>query len=104
MKWIYERPKLARMIGQALFSVGGFVVVCGIIGRAALTALNQARSTGKMPRYSGLSEAYPMLSLWWVPEHFLGYVVGAVIAGVGIYVALKAKFVLKAARGSRRRA
>ena len=81
MQWIYERPKLARMIGRALFSLGGFIVVCGFIGRAGMTALNQARSIGKMPPYSGLAEAYPMYPWWWVPEHFLGYTVGVLIAG-----------------------
>lgn len=103
MQWIYERPRLARMIGRALFSVGGFIVICGLIGRAGMTALNQARSIGKMPAYSGLSEAYPVYPLWWVPEHFLGYAVGALIAGTGLYLALTAKSVLKVVRGGKGR-
>jgi hypothetical protein len=49
MRWITRNPKLARMVGQALFSVGGFVVICGVIGRAGMTALNSARAIGKMP-------------------------------------------------------
>lgn len=103
MQWIYERPKLALTIGRALFSVGGFIAVCGLIGRAGITALNHGRSIGKLPHYSGLSEAYPMYPLWWVPEHFLGYAVGALIAGAGIYVALTAKSVLKMVRDGKRR-
>jgi hypothetical protein len=99
MQWIQKRPKVAQMIGQALFSVGGFTIVCGLIGRAGMTALNHARSIGKMPPYSGLSEGYPMYPLWWVPEHFLGYAVAALIAVAGIYVALTAKSVLKVLRG-----
>lgn len=103
MQWIYERPKLARMIDRALFSVGGFIVVCGLIGRTGITALNQARSIGKLAPYGELSEAYPMYPLWWVPEHFLGYAVGALVAGAGIYVALTAKSVLKMLRDGKRR-
>ena len=104
MQWIYKSPKLARMIGQALFSAGGFIVLCGIIGRTVMTVMNHARTLGKMPPYSGLSDVYPMFALWWVPEHVLGYTVGALIAGAGIYVALTAKSVLKAVRdGNRRR-
>ena len=103
MQWIYERPKLARMVGQALFSVGGFIVVCGLIGRAGMTALNHARSIGKMPPYGRLSEAYPNYPLWWVPEHLLGYACGVLIASAGIYVALKAKSVLKVMRGGKGR-
>ncbi|WP_139201101.1 hypothetical protein [Polaromonas sp. JS666] len=103
MQWIYERPKLVWMIGRALFSVGGLTVVSGLIGRAGMTALNQARSIGKMPPYSGLSEAYPMYPLWWVPEHFLGYAIGALIAGTGLYLALMAKSALKVVRGGKGR-
>lgn len=103
MQWIYLRPKLAQMIGRALLLVGGFIVVCGLIGRAGITALNHGRSIGKLPPYSGLSEVYPMYPLWWVPEHFLGYAVGALIAGAGIYVAVTAKSVLKMLRAGKRR-
>ena len=103
MQWIYERPKLARMVGQALFSVGGFIIVCGIIGRAAMAALNHGRSIAKMPHYSGLSEVYPTYPLWWVPEHFLGYAIAALIAVAGIYIALTAKSVTKVVRGGRGR-
>jgi hypothetical protein len=86
MQWIYKQPKLARMIGQALFAVGGLFIICGLIGRFAMIAIN------------GLSEAYPMYSLWWVPEHFIGYPVGAILAAAGIYVALTAKKVLRTTR------
>jgi|APLak6261674860_1056103.scaffolds.fasta_scaffold05121_1 hypothetical protein len=103
MQWIYERPKLARMLGRALFSVGSFIAVCGLIGHAGITALNQARSIGKMPPYSGLSEAYPTYPLWWIPEHFLGYAVGALIAGSGLYLALTARSVLKMLHDGKRR-
>lgn len=91
MQWIFQRPKLARMAGQAMFSAGGLLIVCGLIGRAGMTALNQARALGKMPPYAGLSEVYPMYPLWWVPEHFIGYAVGVVLAALGAYVALAAK-------------
>jgi hypothetical protein len=90
------------MLGQALFSVGGFVVICGLIGRAGMTALNHARTLGKMPPYIGLSEAYPMYSLWWVPEHFIGYAIPVLVAGLGAYVAINAKAALKATRRGRR--
>lgn len=102
MRWIYQKPELARMIGQALFSVGGFIIICGLIGRAGLTALNQARTMGKMPVFAGLSEAYPMYPLWWVPEHLIGYAVPVGVACFGLYVAITAKSVLRGTRRGRR--
>jgi hypothetical protein len=101
MRWIFENPKLARMVGQGLFSVGGFIFVCGLIGRAAMLVINQTRSLGKMPPYNGLSEAYPTLPLWWIPERFLGYVVAGVVAVGGLYIALTARSVLKTMRNMR---
>lgn len=101
MRWIFENPKLARMAGQALFSAGGFIIVCGLMGRVAMLAINQARSMGKMPPYTGLSEAYPMFPLWWVPENFIGYTVAAILAVSGLYIALTAKSLLKIMHGRR---
>jgi hypothetical protein len=96
MRWITRNPKLARLLGQALFSVGGFVVICGVIGRAGMTALNSARAIGKMTPYAGLAEAYPMYPLWWVPEHISGYVIPVLVAAFGAYVALTAMMARKA--------
>ena len=95
MLWIFQNPKLARMLGQALFSAGGLIVICGLIGRAGLTALNHARALGKMPPYNGLAEAYPMYPLWWVPEHLAGYVTPLSVAAFGAYVAFTAKMARK---------
>lgn len=95
MPWIYKCPKLAQVVGQALFSVGGFSVVCGLIGRPGMTALNQTRFIGKLSPYSGLAEAYPMYPVWWVPEDFFGYALGVIVAALGAYVALTAKRVLR---------
>jgi hypothetical protein len=103
MQWIYKQPKLARMVGQALFSTGGFIIVCGLIGRVAMTAINSTRGLGKLPPLTGLKEAYPMYSLWWVPEHFIGYALPVIVAACGIYVALTAKAALKTTRRGRRR-
>lgn len=101
MQWIQKTPKLAHLVGQALFSFGGLLIVGGLLGRVAMSALNQARAIAKIPPYAGLSEAYPMYPLWWVPEHFKGYALAAVIAGFGIYIALSAKAILKDRRKRR---
>lgn len=91
MGWIYKSPKLAQLIGQALFSAGGFIVICGLIGRVAMTAINSTRSLAKLPSVGSLAEAYPMYSLWWVPEHFIGFALAVIVAALGVYLALSAK-------------
>jgi hypothetical protein len=105
MQWINRQPKLARMVGQGLFSIGGFIIVCGLIGRVAMGAINSSRGISKLSPLSGLNDAYPMYSLWWVPEHFSGYAAGAIAAAAGIYIGFTAKAILKAMkRGSGRNA
>jgi hypothetical protein len=37
-KLISGGPKLAQISGQALFSLGGFLIIYGVIGRAGLRA------------------------------------------------------------------
>jgi hypothetical protein len=109
MDWLRTQiaaaPKLALLFGQTLFGLGGLLIVSGLIGRVATTAINSTRSLGKLPPLSALREAYPTYALWWVPEAFVGYVVPLLLAAVGIYVAFTAKRLLKAQRTttSRRR-
>lgn len=101
-EFISSRPKLAQMIGQALFYVGGLLVVAGVIGRAGLTAINAARAKSNLPAFGGVSEAYPQYVLWFVPQSLGGYVLPALLAGFGLYLGLSAKGVIKARRKPRR--
>ena len=91
------------MLGQALLSFGGFLIICGLIGRAGIVAINQGRGIAKLPALNGLSAAYPMYPLWWVPESMFGYLLPALLAAVGIYVALTAKGMLTGQETSSRR-
>lgn len=107
MEWlkiqIAAAPKVALLAGQALFAFGGFLIISGLIGRVATTAINSTRSVSKLPPLSALRDAYPTYTLWWVPETFLGYVLPALFAAAGIYVVLTAKRFLKAQRNSSNR-
>ncbi len=102
MQWIYGHPKLAQMVGQALFSASGFILISGLIGRAALTALNRGRVIDKLPQYTGIADAYPSAPLWWVPESALGYAFCVIVAAMGVYLTLKAKQVLRSTSKRRR--
>jgi hypothetical protein len=107
MDWLKTRiagsPKLARLIGQALFSVFAFLIVAGLIGRAGMLAINTTRAKANLPALRGLADAYPMYSLWFVPESAFGYILAAALAAFGIYIALIAKAVLKALNPRSRR-
>lgn len=100
MEWLKTRiaqsPKLAQMLGQGIFGIGGFLIVAGLIARAGLLAINTTRAKANLPTFRGVGEAYPNYPLWFVPEGVFGYVFAALLAGLGIYLALSAKAILKA--------
>jgi hypothetical protein len=101
-KFIVDKPRFAQTLGQAFFAIGGLLIVCGLFGRAALVAINASRAKASLPVLNRISEAYPMYSLWFVPQSVVGYVLPALLAGLGIYLALSSKAALKA-RGHRER-
>jgi hypothetical protein len=84
------------MAGQALFGLGGLLIIVGLIGRAGMLAVNAVRAKGKLPALGGLRDAYPTLPVWFVPESAFGYIVAGLLAALGIYVVLTAKTMLKA--------
>lgn len=88
---IADHPSLFKYAGQALFSVGGFLVVAGVIGRAALAALGVARARAKLPPAESLSAIYPTLPTWWVPESLIGFLFALAVAIAGAWLALTAK-------------
>jgi hypothetical protein len=100
---IAQSPRMAHSIGEALFFLGGFLIVSGLMGRTAMLAINTVRPKANLPALQRLGEAYPDYPLWFVPESALGYVVGAALAGLGVYVALTARAFVKANRPGRRR-
>lgn len=106
MGWLKARvarsPKVAHMVGQALFSIGGLLLLLGLVCRAALFIINTARVQAKMQPLDGLHAAYPTYPLWFVPEHPVGYVLSALVAVLGICIAVTAKTLLKSLRGTAR--
>lgn len=93
--FIHHKPKLAHLAGRALFFLGGLLIVLGIIGRIAKTAVNSVRERGKLAPLEALSDLYPTLPVWAVPEGAIGFTFAALIAAAGIYLALQARSVLK---------
>jgi hypothetical protein len=99
---IKKAPAIYELLGQALFAVGGFLVVAGLIGRVAMTGVTTMGARANLTAPHTLGELYKTLPTWWIPEGFFGYAVAACIAGAGAYVALKAKAAI-AKHGSMRR-
>jgi hypothetical protein len=100
---ILQRPKLAHLVGRGLFSLGGLLIVLGLIGRVAKTGVNTIRERGNLPSFSTLAELYPTLPVWFVPEGPLGFILAALFAALGVYLALQARVILRLTAPSRRK-
>lgn len=105
MEWlktqILTAPKFVHWAARGLLSLGSFLLVAGLIGRACMLAVNNTREWGKLPPLDGLRDVYPALPMWWVPEGALGYVFSALAVVAGIYLVLVSSRVLNMMGGSR---
>jgi hypothetical protein len=100
---IAHSPKLALVVGKALFCLGGALIALGLFGRAGLYAVNTIRIRGSQAVYQQLSEAYPSYPVWFIPEGVFGFAVALLVAATGAYVGFTAKGVLDAIRPAKRR-
>ena len=88
---IRRRPKLFWLIGQALFNIGGFLLVVAFIGKAALHMLATGSAMAKTVAPATLAEAYPTLPTWCVPEGPIGLTIAAALVAAGILLVVTSK-------------
>jgi hypothetical protein len=93
--FILRSPRMWRVAGAAAFNIAGLFIVCGLIGRAALTAMAAAGAIGKQSDPATLAQMYPTLPTWWIPEGPIGYVTAALIAVGGAWIAVAARKAMK---------
>lgn len=83
---LYEPRRIVKL-GKALCSTGSFLIIAGLIGRAASVGIAAIESLGgRHDVERSLADIYPTLLTWWVPETALGYAVGAALMLLGITV------------------
>ena len=105
MKWLRSRiaraPKLALVVGKALFLAGAILVLGAVFGRAGLLATNAQRAEAGLPALQTLAEAYPQYPTWLVPEGPVGFTISGVLVLVGMALTVLAGDVLKQDRARR---
>ena len=86
-EYFLSEPRRLIDLGKALVNAGGFVLVLGAIGHAATGAVSVAQSFGKQTvSVFSLSDLYPAIPTWFVPESIIGCVpaVLSIVAGLSI--------------------
>jgi len=81
-----DRERAANVASAVIFA-GGFLFIAGAVGNVAMKALSASAVLAGMPAPTSLSEIYPDLPLFWVPEGPLGYIVAGVLVLAGLWFA-----------------
>lgn len=95
MQWLRSlvgrSPRLALVLGKALFLAGAILIVGAVFARAALVGINADRTEAGQSVLHTLAEAYPQYPTWMVPEGVVGYTVSAVLVLVGMALTVLAQ-------------
>lgn len=88
MEWLRSRirrsPRLALILGKAVFLVGAILVLGAVFARVGLVAANADRAAARLPAFATLGEAFPQYPTWLVPEGPVGFAVAAVLVLAGM--------------------
>jgi len=81
-----DRERAGNLAWAVMFA-GGFLLIAGAVGNVVMKAMSAPNVLAGRPAPTGLSEIYPDLPLFWVPEGPLGYIVACVLLIAGVWFA-----------------
>ena len=95
MQWLRSlvgrSPRLALILGKALFLAGAILIVGAVFARAGLIGINADRTEAGQPVLGTLAEAWPQYPTWIVPEGVIGYTISALLVLVGMALTVLAQ-------------
>ncbi|MDO8456820.1 MAG: hypothetical protein Q7T07_07905 [Burkholderiaceae bacterium] len=71
-EWFHEQPDRIVNIGSSFLSIGFVLLIAGLWGRVASTAAEALNHLDKQPAEVTLSNLFPNMPTWWIPESVLG--------------------------------
>lgn len=93
-EWLLERPQWLIDGGRGLCLAGFVLLFAGLWSQMVTTAVSAVSSLtpGTMAQPTKtLSEIYPALPTWWIPESLLGTLLALALIILGIIVAMTGK-------------
>jgi hypothetical protein len=86
-EYFYSEPGRITPYGTFLTLIGAFLLLAGAIGRVATGTINVLPTLAQQPETNKtLSDIYPTLPVWWVPESLVGGAFGVIIVALGFYI------------------
>lgn len=88
LMFLMSQPGRLTQIGRAIYKFAAFQVVVGLVAQVATSALRHARPQGGS---RWLSDLWPALPTWWIPETVLGMIAVTSLAAVGLLIAYEGR-------------
>lgn len=92
LKYYMSEPRRLENLGSTLATVGGVIILAGLFGHLTVTATSAVGSMASQPNMvKTLSEIYPALPTWWVPESIVGALPAILLATTGTWLNMVGK-------------
>ncbi len=82
--FLLSQPHRVTLIGRVLYRFAAFQVVAGVVAQILTSSLRQMQ-----PHHAArwLSDVFPGLPTWWIPETVLGMIGVTSVAALGLAIA-----------------
>lgn len=86
-KYFHSEPGRITYYGRMLILIGAFLLVIGALGQVATKAVNILPTLAQQPETSKtLSDIFPTLPVWWIPESLVGGAFCIIMMALGFYI------------------
>lgn len=90
--FFYSKPHRISQPGRIMVQIGGYLFGLGVAGKAMALFLTAVQSLAQQPQTAmSLSEIYPTLPLWWLPETPFGFIGAGLLIVTGACLAMYGK-------------
>jgi hypothetical protein len=87
--YFHSKPNRISGPGRTLIRVGGFLFAMGIVGKTLAAFMSAFQTLVQQPQaIRTLTELYPTLPLWWVPETAYGFIGSGLLVVAGLCLVL----------------
>lgn len=88
LDYFLGEPRRLVALGAALVRIGGFLLVAGLVGQVATTAVSAVKGLAVAPRVEvPLADVLPGYLSSWMPESVLGFGLALLLLAAGLLAA-----------------
>lgn len=92
-RYFWSEPKRLIALGAVLGNVAFLGLVVGLYAKVGIQAVSIVSATvqGSNAPQASLSQLYPFVPTWWIPEHPISFILLIAALGLGVWLTLAGK-------------